>query len=69
ERDHLQGLVHQLQTQVNETTGLLEVAQSRVERLEARFLHMRGRIHMLQKRLVDQWEEPIAVAPLRMERL
>ncbi|KAH9296684.1 hypothetical protein KI387_044264 [Taxus chinensis] len=28
ERDHLQGLVHQLQTQVNETTGLLAVAQS-----------------------------------------
>ncbi|KAH9313174.1 hypothetical protein KI387_028209, partial [Taxus chinensis] len=42
ERDLLQDLVHQLQTQVNETTGLLEVSQLRVERLEARFLHARG---------------------------
>ncbi|KAH9312844.1 hypothetical protein KI387_027879, partial [Taxus chinensis] len=61
-------LVYQLQTQVNETTGLLEVSQLRVERLEARFLHTRGRIHLLQEMLADQWEEPMAVAPLRMER-
>ncbi|KAH9321051.1 hypothetical protein KI387_015690, partial [Taxus chinensis] len=68
ERDRLQDLVHQLQTQVNETTRLLEVSQLRVERLEARFLHARGCIHMLQEMLADQWEELIAVAPLRMER-
>ncbi|KAH9328011.1 hypothetical protein KI387_000119, partial [Taxus chinensis] len=62
------GLVHQLQMRVNETTRLLAVAESRVERLEVRFRHVRGHIHMLQERLADQWEEPIAVAPLRMER-
>ncbi|KAH9317077.1 hypothetical protein KI387_018846, partial [Taxus chinensis] len=68
ERDCMQILVYQLQTQVNETMGLLAVAQSRVERLEARFRHTRGCIHMLQERLADRWEEPIIVAPLRMER-
>ncbi|KAH9327557.1 hypothetical protein KI387_007735, partial [Taxus chinensis] len=56
-------------TQVNETMGMLEASQLRVERLEARFLHARGRIRMLQEMLADQWEEPMAVAPLRMERL
>ncbi|KAH9328386.1 hypothetical protein KI387_000494, partial [Taxus chinensis] len=68
ERDLLQGLVHQLQTQVNETTGLLEATQSRVERVEERVLHARGQIRMLQDRLVDQWEELIAVVPLSTER-
>ncbi|KAH9298177.1 hypothetical protein KI387_029859, partial [Taxus chinensis] len=68
ERDRLQRLVQQLQTQVNETRGLLAVAESRVGRLEARVLHARGRIHMLQERLADQWAVPIAVVPLRTER-
>ncbi|KAH9309910.1 hypothetical protein KI387_037821 [Taxus chinensis] len=55
ERDRLQRLVQQLQTQVNETRGLLVVAESRAGRLEAEVLHARGRIHMLQERLADQW--------------
>ncbi|KAH9315844.1 hypothetical protein KI387_024471, partial [Taxus chinensis] len=55
ERDRLQRLVQQLQTQVNETRGLLAVAEARAVRLEAGFLHARGRIHMLQERLADQW--------------
>ncbi|KAH9307161.1 hypothetical protein KI387_043833 [Taxus chinensis] len=68
ERDRLQRLVQQLQTQVNETRGLLAVAESRAGRLEAGVLHARGRIHMLQERLADQWAVPIAVVPLRTER-
>ncbi|KAH9305726.1 hypothetical protein KI387_010130, partial [Taxus chinensis] len=55
ERDCLHCVVQQLQTQVNETRGLLVVAESRVERLEAGVLHARGRVHMLQERLADQW--------------
>ncbi|KAH9306708.1 hypothetical protein KI387_011112, partial [Taxus chinensis] len=53
---------------VNETRGLLAVAESRAVGLEARYLHARERIHMLQERLVDQWAVPIAVVPLRIER-
>ncbi|KAH9303491.1 hypothetical protein KI387_043853 [Taxus chinensis] len=68
ERDHLQRLVQQLQTQVNETRGLLAVAESLAGRLEAGVLHARGRIRMLHERLADQWVVPIAVVPLRTER-
>ncbi|KAH9289510.1 hypothetical protein KI387_033627, partial [Taxus chinensis] len=68
ERDRLQRLVHQLQMQVNEARGLLAVAESRAEGLEARYLHARERINMLHERLVDQWAVPIAVVPLRTER-
>ncbi|KAH9309991.1 hypothetical protein KI387_037902, partial [Taxus chinensis] len=60
ERDRLQRLFQQLQTQVNETKGLVVVAESRAARLEAGVLHARGRIHMLQERLADQWAVPIS---------